>query len=197
VLTGWSDDVTTLPFETVPGFRNLVARVWGPHKTDTAYVLEPAAVSLLKEEALAQALAFGADVAGGGFDTPRIHYGGALYAAAAERLDHDPFCVPCGEKSASCAHRTLHRMRGTAQSAAGFLDHAAETDAADRHELAEASLRYEEIAAAVDPYLDGKAFQAEWSDHAFRARLKETFLGMAEQHREAAKALAAIAHLPR
>ena len=69
ILTGWSDDITQLPFATVPGFEKLCGDVWPPHKTDLAYIFTPADPTLLEEDAVSEALSFGAQVADGSWRT--------------------------------------------------------------------------------------------------------------------------------
>jgi hypothetical protein len=181
VLTGWSEDLTQIPFETVPGFKELVSNVEGPSKTGLAHILSPTEPSLSKEEALREALAFGAVIAGGTFDNGRFHYGGDLYTAAAARLGDDLFCEPCGDKSWSCAIRTLHRIAGTAASAAEFLEQTPATEAAKS---------YRAIESTASGY-HGKQLESKWDDSAFRTQLKQSFLHMHDLHSKAAASLVA------
>ena len=122
----------------------------------------------------------GRQVADGTFENGRYHYGGALYAATAERLDHEPFCEPCGDRSWSCAIRTLHRIAGTAGSAAGFLGQMGMDEAAEP---------YRAIETAASIY-KGKQLEAKWGDPAFRAEFKRRFLNLYDLHRQAAATLA-------
>ena len=182
VLTGWSEDLTQVPFETMPGFKGLVSKIGGPGKTGLAYVFSAAEPSLSGKEAVRGALVFGREIADGTFENGRFHYSGALYKAAAERLDHNPFCKPCGDRSWSCAIRTLQRIAGTSGSAAGFLEQAG---------LGEAAKQYRAIETAALGY-KGKQLKANWDDSAFRAKLKQNFLDLHERHRQAAATLAGL-----
>ncbi len=58
VLTGWSDDISRLPFATVPSFEKLCADIQPPHKTDLAYIFTPDDPTLLQEDAVHDALIF-------------------------------------------------------------------------------------------------------------------------------------------
>lgn len=180
VLTGWSDDLSQLPLVTVPGFEDLVRRAWGPERTGLAHVLSPTEPTLSEADAIREAIAFGATVADGSFTgKARFRYGGALYRAAADRLDHDPFCEPCGDASWSCAIRTLHRMAGTAGSAADFLEHAGMTAAATP---------YRAIQESASAY-SGKQLEEGWNDPQFIDRLRQAFRRFHDLHGEAAAAL--------
>lgn len=179
VLTGWCGDLTQLPFETVPGFKDLVSRAWGPNRTGLAYILSPTEPSLSRVDAIGQALAFGVTVADGSFDRERFHYGGQLYQAAAERLDHDPFCEPCGDQSWSCAIRTLHRMAGTAGSAADFLEQAG---------LSAAAGPYRAIQTSAAGY-KGKQLEEGWSDARFMDQLKQELSRFHDLHCDASRVL--------
>ena len=180
VLTGWSDDLTQIPFETIPGFKDLVSRAWGPNRTGLAYILSPIEPTLSRDEAVRQALAFGTSIADGTFEKDRYHYGGALYTAAAERLDHDPFCEPCGDESWSCAVRTLTRIAGTADSAADFLEQTG---------LASAAAPYRTIQTTASKY-KSEQLKKNWEDPTFRAQLKQTFSQLHGLHDKATTALA-------
>ena len=192
VLTGWSRDITTIPFTTGPGFKKLCNDACPPHKTNLAYIITPGKPTLLQEDAVEEALTFGARVANGSAGASPFKYGGALYEATAERLDHDPFCEPCGEKSHTCARRTFRRVVGTAQSAIDFLEQSARV--VDTHPdcRKRAIDRYRRIIASTAPY-DGLALSAGWSDPAFRLKLKENVLRMGALHQDAAKALKHLA----
>ena len=179
VLTGWNDDLTQIPFETVPGFGDLVARAWGPNRTALALILSPAEPTISRDDAIRQALEFGTTIADGSFDQERLHYGGRLYQAAAERLDHDPFCVPCGDQSWSCAHRTLSRMAGTAGSAADFLE---------KVDLSMAAAPYRAIQKAAKE-IKGDQLKEGWDKPEFMMDMKQTFNRFYELHREATAAL--------
>jgi len=182
VLTGWSDDLTKIPFETMPGFKDLVGRVYGPNKTALAYVFSMTEPSLPKEDVIREALTFGKTIADGAFENDRFHYGGELYTAFAERFDHEVFCEPCGDRSWSCAIRTLQRIAGTAGSAADFLAQAG---------LDVAAKQYRTIETAVSGYR-GKQLEEGWGDPTFRAELKQSLLKLHERHRQVAAALAVV-----
>ena len=194
VLTGWSSDVTRLSFETVSGFKELCARVQPPHKTELAYVFTHTDPVLLKEDAIYEALTFGAQVAAGSFKDERFKYGGTLYDAIADRLDHDPFCDPCGEKSHTCAYRTFHRVVGTAQSAIDFLEQTCVVIDTHPDARTRAIDRYRSLIATTAPYIDGQSLSAGWSDPVFHAELKENVLRMRSLHDDATKALGELIH---
>ncbi|MDA0337680.1 MAG: hypothetical protein O2782_21145 [bacterium] len=193
ILTGWSDDISQLPFVTMPGFEGLVRSARGPERTSIAFVLSPAEPTLSDRQATQRAIEFGAAIAQGKVENDRLHYGGRLYTAAAERLDHTPFCPACGDESAGCASRTLKRMQGTAHAAARFLQRIAVEDDVQRHELTESAQRYEEIASLAAAHIDWAAFGHNWDDPAFRVQLKKDLLRMHVLHTQAAEALGAAA----
>ena len=181
ILTGWDEDMTQLPFETVPGLGDLVSRAWPPNRTGLAHILSPAEPSLSRDDAIRQALVFGASIADGTFHTKqRFHYGGRLYEAAAKRLDHDPFCEPCGDKSWSCAIRTLYRIAGTAGGAADFLEQVG---------LPAEAAPYWEIQTTASQYKSDR-FESDWNDPRFMYDLKQTFHQLHRLHAEASTALA-------
>ena len=179
VLAGWSDDLTKIPFETMPGFGDLVGRILGPNKTGLAYIISIAEPALSKDEASREALTFGKTVADGSFENDRFHYGGEIYTAFAERLDHEVFCEPCGDRSWSCAIRTLRRIGGTANSAADFLE---------QNSLDAVAKEYRAIGSAASGY-KGKQLEEGWRDPAFRAGLAQQLLKLLEHHQKATEAL--------
>lgn len=193
VLTDWAPDVNALAFATVPGFKDLVAQIWGPAKAQLAYVLSLSVPVLTPGQAVEKALRFGACVAHGRGPEEHLGYGAALYRAAAEQMGASVFCTSCGASGDSCAHRTLMRMLGTQRSAVGFLadarDFFAEWDDLPWNQAIDA------FAAMVDvtaPYCSWESFHAQWSDGAFRAQLRETFRHLVDQQDAAADALAAL-----
>lgn len=193
VLTGWSDEFGQIQFVTMPGFGDLVRRVWGPERTSVAYVLSPAEPTLSEAQVTAAAIEYGAAIARGQIGDDGLRYGGQLYTAAARSLDDTPFCPACGVESAGCASRTLKRMQGTAQAAARFLAYAAVVDGGLKQKLTESAHRYEEIAAMAAPHIDWEAFGQHWDDPAYRRQLKTDLLRMQALHTQAAEALDAPA----
>lgn len=194
VLTGWSDNIAHLPFTTVPSFEKLCADIEPPHKTDLAYILTPSDPTLLKEDAVEEALSFGAQVADGSFGGKQFKYGGALYSAIADRLDHRLFCEPCGAKSHTCAYRTFQRVVGTTQSAIEFLEQT--SNVIDTHPDVRSRTvdRYRSLIATTAPYIDGKSLGAGWSDPVFHTELKENVRRMGLLHEDASKALGELTH---
>jgi hypothetical protein len=176
VSNGWSEDLAKIPFETMPGFGDLVRRARDPSRTAMAYILTPANPVLTEPIAVARALEFGKKVANGTIDNGRFCYGDTLYQAAADCLDREPFCEPCGERSWSCAIRTLQRIAGHARSASAFLEGIGST---------EASKAYGAIASLAEQYR-GRQLEGAWGDPIFRGQLKADFLKLGKMHRGAA-----------
>ncbi|MGC9521204.1 MAG: hypothetical protein ACP5HG_04905 [Anaerolineae bacterium] len=200
VLIDWDPNLDRLEFATVPGFEDLVARIWGPAQAQLAYILTPIEPDIDLEESIEMALRFGAKVAAGRGPDERLRYGAALYAAAADRMRKEVFCPFCGGNSDSCAHRTLMRMLGTQRSAPGFLN-----DARDFIETTQPSHdavdlpwqvaidRFEAMEELASVYCGWADFQERWPDEAFREALCDTFETLADLQTEAAEALAELA----
>ena len=193
VLTGWHRDLDDLQFATLPGFEDLVKRIWGPAQAQLAYVLNPITPALSLEDSVMKALRFGSKVAGGQGAESGLRYGTALYAAAADKMGAETFCSACGVNGDSCAHRTLMRMLGTQQSAVGFLEDA--RDLVDDESLpwGSAISTFEAMAEVTTVYCGWDAFHEAWPDAAFRRGLRQDFRNLAALQSQAAAALAALA----
>ena len=189
---GWARDLDELPFATVPGFEDLVARIWGPAKAQLAYLLNPMPGDVPLEQAVHVALKYGARVAAGNGKDSGLRYGTALYAAAAERMQADTFCESCGEHSDSCAHRTLLRMLGTQRSAIGFLREAKVLVGGDiPWDVAiEAFMAMTDITSA---HCEWSAFQEAWPLASFRRRVGDDFRTLAVLQTRAAEVLGELA----
>ncbi|MGC9347485.1 MAG: hypothetical protein ACP5JG_05025 [Anaerolineae bacterium] len=192
VLTGWAKDVDQLPFATLPGFAELVGRIWGPAKAQLAYLLGRTSPELSPEDALDKALRFGSRVAAGRGPDPSLHYGPALYAAAAAKLEEGAFCSSCGVDADGCAHRTLMRMFGTQRSAVGFLE-AGRALVGEDLPWAEAIAAFDEMIQITSSYCNWEAFQEDWQSEGFRDSLKEDFESLATLQMRAAEALELLA----
>jgi hypothetical protein len=191
VLTGWCQDLDDLPFATVPGFEDLVSRIWGPAKARMAYTLNPTAARATPEESVSVALRYAAKVAHGRGPEQGLGYGVSLYAAAAAGMGEQEFCPSCGADGDSCAHRTLMRMHGTQRSAIGFLEDAQELVGGGLP-WSEAVACFEQMAEISGLYCDWAAFHESWPDPALRRELRRDFLRMAELQSQAAEALAEL-----
>ncbi len=192
LLDGWDRDLDQLPFATLPGFEDLVARIWGPSQAQLVYLLYPVCPSLSLERSLEIAIRFGARVARGRGPNPNLRYGPALYRAAASRMDTSVFCTTCGDHGDSCAHRTLMRMLGTQRSAIGFLEEAqAVTEGALPWESA--IVAFEAMAAVTADYCGWQAFQEAWPDAEFRDTVREDLSRLATLQLEAGRAMAGLA----
>jgi hypothetical protein len=196
VLTGWAEDVTKLPFSTVPGFEDLCASIWGPHKSQLAYIISREEPGLIETQAMVDALKFGSQIASGAYGQPPVVYGGALYEAAAAKMGEEFFCPSCKEQDVGCAHRTLRRMRHTQECAALFLETAQQSlddKATVYNYMKDATACYKAMAEVIEPYRDYKAFGAQWSEDAFRRELMSDFRKLKARHNEAAGTLEALA----
>ena len=191
VIVGWTRDLDQLPFATVPGFEELVASIWGPAQAQLVYLLNPMPGDLSVEEAVCDALCYGAAVAGGQGEESSLRYGAALYVAAAERMKSEYFCPECREHSDSCAHRTLMRMLGTQRSAVGFLH--------DAQSLIGCDLPWEPVidrfvtmAEVTSVYCGWAEFQENWPNEGYRKHLSNDLRTLAALQTEAAGVLAEL-----
>lgn len=193
ILTGWERDLDRLRFATLPGFGDLVARIWGPAQAQVVYLLNPIAPTVPLARTIEIALRFGGKVARGHGPEAGLHYGAALYAAAADRMDDDTVCASCGADADSCVHRTLMRMLGTQRSAVGFLEDA--RAAVDGEDLpwSAAIKGFEAMVEVTAGYCDWQAFHEDWADAAFRHRLREDFRELVALQTVAATALSDLA----
>ncbi len=192
VLTGWAEDVTKLPFSTVPGFADLCANIWGPHKSQLAYIISREEPGLIETQAIVDALKFGSQVASGAYGQPPVVYGGALYKAAAAKMGEEFFCPSCQAQDVGCAHRTLRRMRHTQECAALFLEMAQQNldgEARVYVYMKDVMARYKAMAEVIEPYRDYKTFETNWSEDAFRRGLTSDFRKLKTLHDEAAETL--------
>jgi hypothetical protein len=144
------------------------------------------------EEAVHVALRYGARVAAGNGKDSGLHYGTALYAAAAERMGMETFCESCGEHSDSCAHRTLLRMLGTQRSAIGFLREArALIGGGLPWDVAiEAFATMTDVTSA---HCEWAAFKDSWSSASFHRRVAEDFHTLAVLQTRSAEVLGELA----
>jgi hypothetical protein len=197
VLTGWHDDVTKLPFSTVSGFEDLCASIWGPHKSQLAYVISREEPVLPETQAIVDALKFGSQVASGAYRQPPVVYGGALYEAAAAKMGEEFFCPSCKEQDVGCAHRTLRRMRHTQECATLFLEASQRiltyNEATVYAHMRDALARYKDMVEVIEPYRDYKVFEMQWSEDTFRRGLMSDFRKLKALHDEAAETLKALA----
>ncbi len=193
VLTGWDRDLDQLEFATLPGFEDLVARIWGPAQAQLVYVLNPIAPALPLEHAISKALRFGGKVAGGQGKEAGFRYGAALYEAAADRMRTPHFCSACGANGDSCAHRTLMRMLGTQQSAVGFLEEARDVVEDDRLPWNAPISTFEVMAEVAAPYCDWESFHADWPKESFREGLRQDLQNLATLQTQAAAAVTGLA----
>ena len=192
VLTGWDRDVDQLRFATLPGFSDLVARIWGPARAQLAYVLTPIAPSLSVARSVKGALRFAARVAGGHGPESDLGYGAALYTAAAAKMGETEFCPTCHAEGDSCAHRTLMRMLGTQRSAVGLLEEARVRMGGDLP-WSQAIAHFEMMVSLTASYCGWQPFHERWADDAFRSGLREDFRTLAGLQSQAAGALADLA----
>jgi hypothetical protein len=192
VLVGWARDLDDLPFATVPGFERFVAEVWGPAQAQVAYLLNPMTGDLGLEEAVHNALRYGAHVAGGNGKQSGLRYGSALYKAAAERMTDAAFCAACGDGSDGCVHRTLLRMLGTQRSAVGFLSEArAIVGGGLPWDVAvEAFMTMVDVTCR---YAEWPAFQAAWPSETFRRRVADDLRTLGVLQTRAAEVLGELA----
>lgn len=188
LIVGWTRDLDRLPFATVPGFEELVASIWGPAQAQLAYLLNPMPGDLSVEEAVRDALRYGAGVAGGRGQESSLEYGAALYAAAAERMQSEFFCPECREHSDSCVHRTLMRMLGTQRSAVGFL-HDAQVLIGGDLPWEPVIDRFVAMADLTRAYCGWPDFHENWPNGAYRKNLSNDLGTLAALQAEAAGVL--------
>jgi hypothetical protein len=195
LLAGWGEDVRRLPLSTVAGFEGLCADIWGPHKSQLAYIITPAEPTIDLGLAVVNALKFGATVASGAFKTDAFMYGGALYEAAADRMGERYFCPSCQENDVGCAHRTLRRMLGTQRSSAAFVQTAIGTlgNGAIQLHLENAAQHYSAMTEMLAGYQDFEMFKISWGDAQYREALAADFRSVKELHDCAASELTALA----
>lgn len=191
LLVGWSRDLDQLPFATVPGFEDLVNGIWGPAQAQLAYLLNPMRGDLSVEDAVRDALRYGARVAGGRGQDSSLRYGAALYSAAAERMNNEVFCPECQEHSDSCVHRTLMRMLGTQRSAVGFL-HDAQVLIGGNLPWEPVIDRFVTMAEITSVYCDWPEFHESWSSEIYRTDLGNALRTLAALQTEAAQVLAEL-----
>ncbi len=184
VLTGWSKNEDDLPFETVPGLKPLCRRAWGPHKSDTAYLLSPKTDRLDRKTATNQALNRGSRLAAE-FEQDGHRYGGSLYTAAGEQLDEVHFCEACKEDDRGCATRTMKRMGGSVRSAMSFLENL------EGNNGEALSGKYQEMMDIISPLQ--KSLGDKWPDVQFKQDLQKGFEQLSELHRDSAVELSRIA----
>jgi hypothetical protein len=196
VLTGWHDDVTRLPFSTVPGFEALCASIWGPHKSQLAYMISREKPVLTETQAIVDALKFGSQVASGTYGRPPVVYGGTLYEAAAAKMREEFFCPSCKDQDVGCVHRTLRRMRHTQESAAFFMETAqralGDGEPTVCAPIQDAIEHYTTMIKVIEPYRDYKAFEARWSDDGFRRELTSDFRRLKVLHDKATASLGTL-----
>jgi hypothetical protein len=193
VLTGWVRDLDNLQFATLPGFEDLVGRIWGPAQAQLIYVLNPISPALSLEHTVMKALRFGGKIAGGQGADSAFRYGTALYTAAADKMDNEVFCSACGVNGDSCAHRTLMRMLGTQRSAVGFLEDARALVEDERLPWDASISSFEAMAEVTVAYCNWDEFHTEWPDQAFRRGLRQDFRNLAALQTQAAVAVTGLA----
>jgi hypothetical protein len=191
LLVGWTRDLDQLPFATVPGFEDLVSGIWGPAQAQLAYLLNPMPGDITVEEAVGDALRYGARVACGLGQDSSLKYGAALYAAAAERMKSDVFCPECQDHSDSCVHRTLMRMLGTQRSAVGFL-HDAQVLMGGDLPWNPAIDRFVTMAEVTSVYCSWPDFHENWPNATYRGNLSNDLRTLAALQTEAAGVLAEL-----
>jgi hypothetical protein len=191
VLVGWDDDLRKLPFATTPRFDKVVASIYPPCKTNSAFALTRATPEISEREAIGQAIAFGWRVASGDLsrDTAEVRFGSALFDAIIACAGEQFLCPSCKEND--CMGRSFKRIADGQHASIRFLQGARKylvgqpaTDALDQ-----AILDYTEMSEVTDKYLDWKALKAQHDLAQFRRQLA------ADVAREKSTQSRAAAHL--
>ena len=129
-----------------------------------------------RKTAIHQALSRGSQLATG-YERDGYKYGGSLYAAAADQLNHPHFCESCKEDDLGCAARTIKRMGGSIQSALGFLENVG------RMNKEAVTSKYQEMMGIISPIQ--KHLGDSWPDTQFKKDLKNDFNKLSKLHHEA------------
>jgi len=198
VLLGWDEDLSQLPFATIPGFEPVVGSIWPPIRSRLAFAFSKSEDQLPREVVLRESLKFGARVAAAplslqveGFDAENA-YGGAMYDFIIERTEHEHLCPGCGEDG--CFDRTAKRLNDGHKSSAEFLDaavkHFGDELLQDRLEVVKG--KYESMAEISGRYLDWRTQPDTWAIPQTRQQIAADFKSMKTLHYEAAGLLQAL-----
>lgn len=197
VLLGWDDDLRKLPFATTPRFEPVVAGIYPPCKTQSAFALTPTAPELAERAAAAQAIAFGWTVASGELSqhTAEVRFGSAIYDAISALAGEPYLCPSCRENG--CFGRSLKRILNGQQASIRFLGEARQHVAgpAAQAALDQAILDYTALAEITRNYLPWPDLQEKHDLPEFRRAIAQDFerekriqAGAAEHLRELAEA---------
>ncbi len=191
IITRWDDDYSKIELSTMQHLKELCS----VQPFMEAYILTPGPAEYTRAESLKEALKFGADVADGTFHVPGFQYGGKLYEAILKRMEHDVFCESCGDKSWSCALRTMARVHGTNNDAVSFLEFAGEFlgDQLPKTVLNEAIKGFRAIADLSRAYLNRELLEDNWNDAGFRDEFTSKVQSMKVRHRDTAGILRRLA----
>jgi len=191
VLTGWSDDLTQLPFATTPGFEGVVGSIWPPIRTRLAFAFTPNGEPAQLQPVVKAALKFGRQVASGevalqlpGFDSVN-QYGGALYDVILARTAQEHLCPGCQEdgcfgRTAKRLHDGHHASREFLQEAASILDTTSLSKPLDTLQQHYASLQ--DISSR---YLDWHEHPETWGTPEVRRQIRADFEKMRTLHEQA------------
>jgi hypothetical protein len=187
IVTDWSDDLFAPKVVSLPA----VAGIVKPRPSDRIYILTEGTATMTRNQALREALKFGADIAEGKYSLPGHSFGGKLYEAMARHLADENYCPDCLERSYNCALRTLERIHGVNFTAVQFIEHAGMFLGRQIPQPAVAAVMRgcQEIADLASKYLDHDAFKQNWPDPGFRSQLISDIRRMSEIHFRTSKLL--------
>jgi hypothetical protein len=173
VLVGWDDDLRKLPFATTPRFDKVVAGIYPPCKTNTAFALTRATPEISEREAIGQALAFGWRVASGDLsrDTGGVRFGGAIFDTIIANTGAQFLCPSCKENG--CMGRSFKRIADGQAACITFLEEARShvSGPAGQDALDQAIAAYAEMRAIADKYLDWPELQDQLDFPDFRRQI--------------------------
>lgn len=193
VITGWSDDVTELPFVTTPRFDTVVRAIYPPYRAWLSFILTDGAARAELAQVYREAIRYGATVASGKVACGKTAYGGAMYEQVAALSSEQHLCPGCAENG--CLSRTFKRMYDGQLASIAFLKEAGaylQGPVQDRWRQ-EAIDRYTELQDLTARYLDWASLADQHDQPAFRQQIAADFSRAKSLHGEAATALSSLA----
>jgi hypothetical protein len=189
VLTGWADDLSELPYATLPGFTETVAQIWPPLKTRFAFTIKQEGPASDPAETTRQALAYAAQIASGevvpvmsGFGDQN-YFGGEMYGIILQQLEQPFLCSGCGENG--CFSRAVRRIHDGHNASAAFLREV--QPLVGNGGIAHLAARYEALAGISGGWV--QKTQRNWTvfdDESLRPALQADFTTMQQIHQEVA-----------
>ena len=187
IVTRWNNRINDIGFTCAPGMTEAVKEIWGPEKSQVAYVLYQDKTPADELETVLDVIRFGVEMGTGRFTHPDLIFKGNLYLNTATKLKEDLFCGSSKEKDIGCGYRTIKKMERLHNSSIAFLEYSLDffTRGETTKYLTAAINQYKKMNDLIYEDADFNYLKSKWRDKKYRLKLSEKFLLLKSLHDQA------------